>query len=438
MLQMGARTPRSAAVALLAAVLAATVSACSGSSGGPEGGVPEVKIGVLVPLTGPTKTAGEDALRGALLAEEIINETTRIVPLPLASASGLPNLGGAKIRLIRSDTKGVPARAADESGRLVAQEGVVALAGAYDADVTQAASQRAERIQVPFVNGDSSAGYLTERGLDWFFRVGPTDRMYGEGFFSVLKYQETRGDAETRKIAILHTDDKSGNAMAADTGELADEGEFTVVDRVPFNPQSGNLTNQARRVQSKNPNAVFVAASTVEAASKVVHAFQKINYTPPAAMGFGPGFSDPLFVERAGDDAVGLLQETAWSSELASRNPAAKAVKDLFRTKYNSEMTDVSAGSFTAVMTLAQAINDAGAAEPDRIRSALLAIDIPGRDTIVPWDGIRFDETNQNSGANGIVEQVVERGGQYAHRVVYPPDVAKGMELIWPMAAARG
>src|SRR6266498_198118 len=164
---MRARTPRSAVAALLAAVLAAAVAACShAETGGKAAAVPEVKIGVLVPLSGTTKAAGEDALRGALLASEVINDSVRTVPLSLATTAGLPNLGGAKIRLIRSDTKGDPNRAAEELGRLVAQEGVVALVGCYDASVTLAASQRAERVQVPFVNGDASAGYLTERGLD--------------------------------------------------------------------------------------------------------------------------------------------------------------------------------------------------------------------------------------------------------------------------------
>jgi branched-chain amino acid transport system substrate-binding protein len=391
---------------------------------------------MLVPLTGPTKAAGEDALRGAMLAAEIVNEANQTVPLPLAAPSGLPNLDRTKIRLVRADTKGNADRAGDELGRLVAQEGVVALVGSYDAAVTLAASQRAERLQVPFINGDASAGYLTERGLDWFFRVGPTDRMYGERFFSVLKHQVNQGK-RVRQITVFHASDKPGNAVAADTEELAGEGDFSVAT-VPYDPRSTDLTGPARRVKSVNPDAVFVTASTVESALKVVRAFRRINYTPPTAMGFGSGFTDPLFVQRAGADAAGLLKEAAWSSDLASRNPAAKVVKDLFRKKYGTEMTEVSAGSFTAVMTLAQAVDNARSAEPDNLRSALLGINIPGRDTIVPWDGIRFDETNQNSGANGIVEQIVERGDTLVNQVVYPIDVAKGGRLIWPMVNARG
>jgi branched-chain amino acid transport system substrate-binding protein len=436
--EMRAPTPRSAAAAVLAAVLAIAAAACSGAdSGGSRASGPEIKIGILVPLTGPTKAAGEDALRGALLAADIVNEANQTVPLSLAAKAGLPNLGGATIRLIRSDTKGDGTRAADELGRLAAQENVVAAVGAYDADVTLAASQRAERIQIPFMNGDASAGYLTDRGLDWFFRVGPTDRMYGETFFSTLRYQE-RLDKLVRKIVVFYAGDKSGSAVAADMDELAGEGGFTVADRVRFDPGATDLAAPARQVKAAKPDAVFAVASTAESAAAIVEAFRRINYTPPAVMGGGPGFTDPSFVDRVGANAAGLLKEAGWSSDLASRNPAAKIVKDMFAKKYSgSEMTDISAGSFTAVMTMAQAINNAGSVEPDKIRSALLSLDIPGRDTIVPWDGIQFDATNQNSSATGVVEQLVSRGGTLVSQVVYPTDVAKGARLIWPMADAR-
>jgi branched-chain amino acid transport system substrate-binding protein len=84
-------------------------------------------------------------------------------------------------------------------------------------------------------------------------------------------------------------------------------------------------------------------------------------------------------------------------------------------------------------MTLAQAIDEAGSAEPADIRSALVNIDIPGRYTIMPWDGVKFDDNHQNTGAQGIVEQVQNR----RYRLVYPVDVARA-RLEWPMPGADG
>ena len=50
----------------------------------------------------------------------------------------------------------------------------------------------------------------------------------------------------------------------------------------------------------------------------------------------------------------------------------------------------------------------------------------------MPWDGIRFDENHQNTGARGTVEQLIN--GRY--HVVYPNDVAK-TSVRWPLKKAR-
>ena len=55
-------------------------------------------------------------------------------------------------------------------------------------------------------------------------------------------------------------------------------------------------------------------------------------------------------------------------------------------------MTENSARSFTAILALAQAINNAGSTEPEAIRVALTALDVPADQLIMPWEGIKFDE----------------------------------------------
>lgn len=51
--------------------------------------------------------------------------------MPLAKEEGLPNLGGAKLEVVFADTKGDPKNGMSEAERLVTQEKVVAVIGAY-------------------------------------------------------------------------------------------------------------------------------------------------------------------------------------------------------------------------------------------------------------------------------------------------------------------
>ncbi|HEX5882451.1 MAG TPA: ABC transporter substrate-binding protein, partial [Actinomycetota bacterium] len=178
------------------------LAACTGEESGDEtSAVTEVRIGVLAPTTGPNRAAGADAQHGAELATTLINGEQGAVSLAGAGSEGLARLGGAKLRIVPGDTKSSPDTGTSEADRLIIEERVVGLVGAYDAAVTEAASQRTERLGIPFVNGDSTAGYLTERGLTWFFRTGPTDRMLGEALYSTILQQ----NIPPKRIGQLYT-----------------------------------------------------------------------------------------------------------------------------------------------------------------------------------------------------------------------------------------
>lgn len=412
-----------------ACAVAITATACSDDSEDKASDVDEVKIGVLDPTTGPSAVGGNDALNGARLAAEIINGKHEDIDLPLAAEEGLPNLGGAKITLEEADSEGDPEIGATAAERLVTDKKVVALTGAYNSGVTKTASERAERLGIPFVNGDSSSTGLTERGLKWFFRTGPSDQMFGETFFSLLAEQNPK----VTKIGILFRGDEFGKSGADVTEKLAKDNGFAVAAKITYAADAQDLSAQVQQMRSAKPDVVFLL-SLLNDTKLIAKAFDTLNYVPPAVMGYGGGVSDPAFVEGPTDKrlAEGIIRRSAWSPELAGNNDTSKAVATMFQQKYNLPMTENSARSFTAVMTLAMAIDQAGSTEPDKVRAALRNIDIPGNQLIVPWDGVKFDDNQQNAGARGVLEQFQDD----KWRVVYPDDVHTS-NLVWPMSGAR-
>jgi branched-chain amino acid transport system substrate-binding protein len=415
---------RSLSRAALAAVLL-SAAACTASEPQPETPrIGEVRIGVLAPRTGPSRAAGTEAQRGAELAADLVNGEQGPA---LAGAGGLARLGGHLV-LVGADTRGKSDHAAAEAVRLVSAQHVAGLVGAYDADVTEVASQRTERLRVPFVNGDSTANYLTERGLDWFFRTGPTDRMFGEAFFSALGQLA----ADTRQIAVLYSKDQQGSVVAKLTEELASEGGFQSAAKVAFLPGSDPVP-AIQQLRSKAPDQtpLFAVASTPADATAVVKAIRQTGYTPPGIFAFGSGFLETGAL--APTDAEGLFAGTAWSREVAGRSPVAKPVMEMYEDRFGAPMSEVAAGSFTAVLVLADAIGRAGSTDPQRVRSALLNLDIPGREMIMPWSGVRFDTFHQNTAAAGVVEQRVK--GLF--RVVFPDELQPENPAVWPLSRLR-
>lgn len=419
------RTKYLALIAIAGMALAACGTESAGSSD-----VKEVKIGALYPLSGPNASQGLDTLHGAQLATDIINGKYPDIALPLADGAGLPKLNGAKIKLISQDTKGDPQVGASAVDRLVTDQKVAAVIGSYQSAVTLTASQNAERLETPFVNGESSSTKLTERGLKWFFRTGPSDELFGQTFFDYLEQQKGEGKQISR-LAILHTNDTFGNDGAEITKKLADQKGYTVGTSVAFDPKAIDLTSQVQKVRAAKPDALFVLAYT-DGALLLTKTFRQLGYTPPAVLGYGAGFVDPAFITGAGNSAEGLTTRAAWAQDVAAANPAAKKVADMFKAKYNAPMTENSARAFTAVMVLAAAIDRAGSTDPAKIRDALKSTSMGAKDTIMPWPGVKFDSKGQNTQASGVVEQL--KGGVY--HVVFPENVATA-KPVWPIAPVR-
>jgi branched-chain amino acid transport system substrate-binding protein len=146
---------------------------------------------------------------------------------------------------------------------------------------------------------------------------------------------------------------------------------------------------------------------------------ETMGYLPPQIFVFGGGVTERQVLQAAGTTGEGLFYSTAWSREIAGRSGIAKAVMDRYEQRFGRPMSGIAAETFTAVLVLAEAIDNAGSIDPQRVRAALLNLDIPGRETIMPWSGVRFDGSHQNVAANGVVEQ---RVGD-ALRVVFPSEL---------------
>jgi branched-chain amino acid transport system substrate-binding protein len=407
------------------------VPACS-SSGADAGAsdVKEIKIGAPLPLSGPNAPLGKDALQGAELAADIINNGLPGLKLPLANDKGIPGLGGAKFKIVSADTQGKPENGASAVNHLVNDEKVHVLAGALESGVTKTAAQQAERLQVPFVTSISSSPALTQAGLKWFFRTGPTDVTYAQSFFGLLDEEEKK-NIPADKIALLYMNNTFGTDAANVAKSLAEANDKQIVADVPFDPAATDLTSQLQNVRAAEPDTVFVVAYP-PTATLFINATEQLDYVPPAVMAFGAGFINDAFIQSAGDGLEGMSRRVAWSEDLGGRNAASKLVADEFRKRYNAPLTENSARVFTTIMALAQVFNNAKSVEPDSVRSALVALDIPGRDTIMPWDGIKFDDQHQNTGARAVVEQRLN--GQW--KVVYPKDI-RAQEIVWPASEAR-
>jgi branched-chain amino acid transport system substrate-binding protein len=387
----------------------------------------EIRIGAIYPLTGAAASTGLELKNALDLAVDLINNGTKGFTLPLTTTGGLPNLKGAKIRLIVGDHQGNPQTGATEAERLISQEKVVAIIGCYFSNVTNTASQVAERNGIPFVNPESSSATLTQRGFKWFFRTTPHDELFVGNFFEFLKDVEKKKGISVKRIALFNENTLFGTETTKIEEKLAGEQKYPIVEKILYPAKSTQLTSEVQRIKAANPDLIMQSSYLGDAILSM-KTYKELGVSPDAILANDAGFNDSEFLKALGKDGEYILSREVWALDLASKNPLIKQVNDLYFERYKTNFNGNSARTFTGLMTLAEAINRAGSTKPEAIQNALAETNIPGSKLIMPWTGIKFDATGQNTLGTGIIVQVQD--GKYA--TIWPFDMAS-KDVIWPM-----
>ena len=323
-----------------------------------------IKIGLITPLTGNSARVGQQAKAAVELGAEIVNGVyPEFATLPLAASAGSPNLKGAKLKIITADNQGNPSIGQKQTIRLVTEEQVVALLGAYLSSVTLAATAVAEQYGIPWVVGDSVAVNITKRGLKWTFRVMPDATDFAKSYMEFLNDLKQAGHPVS-SIAIVYENTDYGTSVAASVREAAREASLPISVDISYSANTTDLASQVLQLRDKNPDAIIFASYTSDII-RYMKALKSFDYRPPVIIGDDGGFSDPAFVANVGNIAQGVLDRSAWEKGKP--------------------------GSVTA------RINDIGSTKPDAIQQALRQTDLKPEQLMMGYRGVKFDSTGQNA-----------------------------------------
>ena len=376
-----------------------------------------VRIGAVFPLTGAAASEGT-ALRDAVeVAADIINSPhPGLAALPLGAGAGLPGLGGRKVSVVFGDHQGNPATAQSQVLRLITQERVVAMTGAYQSSSTLTASAVAERYGIPFVSGESTAPSLTERGFKWFFRTTPIGGDFGEAYADFLDQRKAKGLTVTN-VALVNENTEYGTSVGdAIVKALAAHG-YKVGLRIPYAAASADVSAQVLQLKQANPEVAIFVSYTSDAIlfTKTMHT---LDWKPAILIGDDSGFSDTAYINAVNDLAQGIIDRASW--DIGKPGSLSYAVNELFKKRTGRDMSDTAARGMEGFFVLCDAINRAGSTDPAKIQAALKTTDLTPAQLIVAYKGVRFNAQGQNELGSTLLVQLIGKD--------YVP--------IWPDAAA--
>lgn len=362
-----------------------------------------ILIGAPYPLTGGAASAGNAVKQAIEVGEDIVNNPhPELAKLPLATTAGLPNLGGRKVQVIFADHQGNPAVAQSETLRLITQDKVVAIVGAYQSSCGLTASAVAERYGIPFMASEASAPSLTERGFKWFFRPTPIGTDFGAAYSSFLVEQKSKG-FKVDKVAIVNENTEYGTSTGNAIITAAEAKGLKIGLRIAYNANSSDVSAQVLQLKNENPDVVIFVSYTSDAIlfMKTMHS---LGWKPPILIGDDSGFSDNAFIEAVSDLAQGAINRSSFDASVPGSTSAI--VNEIYTKHAGHALDDTSARGMQGFLALMDAINAAGSTEPAKIQAALKAQDLKPDQLMIGYNGIKYDAKGQNELAATLLVQL--------------------------------
>jgi branched-chain amino acid transport system substrate-binding protein len=283
--------------------------------------------------------------------------------------------------------------------------------------VTLTSSAIAEKYGIPFLNSESVAANLTERGFKWFFRTTPIATDFAKAYVDFLADIKAQG-AKTDAIALVHDNTEYGTSVANTiSAAFKEKGQVIAVD-VAYPVNATDVQGQVLQLKEKKPDVIIMISYTSDAIL-FAKTMQSLDYKPAVLLADDAGYSDPSFIKAVGKISQGVFNRSSWSVGPAG-SPSA-IIADMYKKKSGEEMDDTVGRQMQGFFVLADAIDRAGSTDPAKIQAALKTTDLKPEQLMMGYKGVKFDDKGQNILASGLIIQLQD-GENYT--------------AVWPKANA--
>ena len=401
-------------IVLLAALLAAPVLAPHGAAAQAK----DVKVALVVPLSGPWARQGYLERLGAEMAVHDIN-----------AAGGIKSLGGATMTLVVADTGDNPEKAKNAAQRLVSQEPeLVGGVGAWLSSFTLAVTEVTERAELPWLTL-SYSDQITGRGFHYVFQTSATaDRQAELALPTIMKLAE--GASEKRPTATAIVQDNTAAPISFTkpmrAGGLEKFGLKLAVDEI-FTPPLSDATPLIAKVRSARPDFLFIVPTAVSDDALLLQKMTEMG-VPPARLptvSNGAHIATPELLKATGPE---LLEDLLVTLANWSTKEQADLIERYKKRTGEAWLGQDSLCAYGHVWVIKDALEKAGVADRHKVNEAIHAMDT--RESAAKFFAgghIKFDEKGRRIDAPLVIVQW-QKGVPVT---VFPPEEAIA-KAVWP------
>lgn len=375
----------------------------------------EVKVGLIVPLSGLYARPGAVMRMGAEMAVERIN-----------AEGGIKALGGAKLKLVVLDSGDSTEKAKNAAQRMVAEEpDMIAATGAYLSSFTLAVTEVTERAKLPMLTL-SYSDLITQRGFKYIFQTSASSASQAEQSLPVILATAKSAGANPKTVAIV-TDNTAASVSSVKPMRerlLKELGLQLVVDET-FTPPLADATPLVQKIRAARPDLLFFLPTVISDAKLVLEKMNEFGMgkgkVPTIA--FGIAMFEPDMLKTMTPDLLeGMMGAVgSWGSK------GHEGIIAELKKKYNEPwMTQNAISTYADMLVIRDALEKAGKADREAVAEALRTMD-GGPSKYYPGGRIKFEADGKRTGAGLTIIQW-QNGTPVT---IYPPDLAMS-KANWP------
>ena len=368
----------------------------------------EVKVGLLVPLSGLYARPGAVMRMGAEMAIDHIN-----------AAGGVKALGGARLRLVVLDCGDSTEKAKNAAQLMVSREtDLVAASGSYLSSFTLAVTEVTERAGLPVLTL-SYSDLITSRGHKYVFQTSATAGAQAEMSLPVVMKLAQSAGQKPKTVAIITDNTAASVASVKPMRErlLKELGLQLVVDET-WTPPLADATPLIQKVRTARPDLLFSLPTAVSDAKLILEKLNEFGLGQGRlpTIGFGIVMAEPDMLKTVDASQLDGLM-------LAVGSWAAKGHEKLIaelKKRYNEPwMTQNAISTYADMWVIKEALENAKKADREAVAQSLRKID-GGPSRYYPGGRIKFDENGRRVDAGLTIVQW-QKGTPVT---VYPPELA--------------
>lgn len=343
---------------VLLVVLSFGLIGCGAGADAPE----TIKIGAVVPLSGPLAGGGAQVERGYKMAVEDINANGGVyveefdMEIPL--------------ELVLLDDESDPNNTVSHLESLNSDEQVVAYLGGFGSGLHAAAAAIAEKNQIPYIGVAFALQGPHNQGYKYLFSPFPKSPDLSDSLFEMVNAYTTEANRPT-KVAIFQEQTDWGIEMATLWEESAPKFGYEIVVHEEYTPGTTDYTDLILKAQDAGANMVLALPTPPDGFAL---------YKQMGELGYSPDFS---FMVRAADvptwrdlGTVGDFVVLAPGWHNAMTYPGVAELNAQHIEMMERPADPMVGPAYAAIQMLVDSIERAGSLDHDAIRDALAATDM--------------------------------------------------------------